>query len=150
MDEKHSVYTSGSGPITLYGTDRNVPLSFPSRESCGFYLLFHAQGFPLIHCKKADAMNEKITVNELISRMIVEMRRLGYSEETIWRVYYPKLGQISTYYRKTGNIFIVWIPRQNIPSLRKTALKTYKSRQIQKPFRIRHFRTIYFAGRQSD
>ena len=50
-------------------------------------------------------MNEKVTVNELISRMIVEMRRLGYSEETIWREYYPKLGQISTYYRKTGNTF---------------------------------------------
>lgn len=50
-------------------------------------------------------MNENVTINELISRFIDEMQRLGYSEETIWREYHPNLCQIRKFYRKTGRTF---------------------------------------------
>ena len=50
-------------------------------------------------------MNEKVTINELIAQITVEMSHLGYSEETIWREYHPKFCQISKYYRMTGRVF---------------------------------------------
>jgi len=50
-------------------------------------------------------MNENVTINELTARVTKEMCRMGYSEETIWRDYHPKFGQVSAYYQRTGKVF---------------------------------------------
>lgn len=47
-------------------------------------------------------MGEKITIDELVSHVISEMRRMGYSEATIWRHQYPRYWQFQKYYRKRG------------------------------------------------
>ncbi len=34
-----------------------------------------------------------VTINQLIAQILDEMRRIGYSETTIWRYYQPVMGQ---------------------------------------------------------
>lgn len=33
-----------------------------------------------------------VTINQLIAQILDEMRRIGYSETTIWRYYQPAMG----------------------------------------------------------
>lgn len=47
-----------------------------------------------------DANN--VTINELITQMINEARRLGFSETTIWRNWVHKAGMVTRYYRDHG------------------------------------------------
>ena len=48
-------------------------------------------------------MNENsITINELATKMVDELRRIGYSEETIWRNYHPKIRMVVNYYERAG------------------------------------------------
>ena len=48
-------------------------------------------------------MNEnRITINELATKMVDELRRIGYSEETIWRNYHPKIRMVVNYYERAG------------------------------------------------
>lgn len=48
-------------------------------------------------------MNEnRITINELAAKMVDELRRIGYSEETIWRNYHPKIRMVVNYYERAG------------------------------------------------
>ena len=42
------------------------------------------------------------TINQLIAQILDEMRRIGYSEATIWRYYQPAMGQFRKYYGQTG------------------------------------------------
>ena len=42
------------------------------------------------------------TINQLIAQILDEMRRIGYSETTIWRYYQPAMGQFRKYYGQTG------------------------------------------------
>jgi site-specific recombinase XerD len=41
----------------------------------------------------------KVTIGELTAQMVVEARRLGYSEASIWRNWMPRAGRIAKYYR---------------------------------------------------
>jgi site-specific recombinase XerD len=44
-------------------------------------------------------MEEKqVTINELVARMLQEMKRVGYAEEAIYRNYYPKIRTVARYY----------------------------------------------------
>lgn len=43
-----------------------------------------------------------VTINQFVAQMIGELRRIGYSETTIWRCYYPTLSEFRKYYRLTG------------------------------------------------
>lgn len=43
-----------------------------------------------------------VTINEMISQMLSEARRLGYSETTIWRNLSPKLRSVAVYYARKG------------------------------------------------
>lgn len=43
-----------------------------------------------------------VTINEMISQMLSEARRLGYSETTIWRNLFPRLRSVAVYYGKKG------------------------------------------------
>ena len=43
-----------------------------------------------------------VTINQLIAQILDEMRRIGYSETTIWRYYQPAMGQFRKYYGQTG------------------------------------------------
>lgn len=48
-------------------------------------------------------MNEnRVTINELATKMVDELRRIGYSEETIWRNYHPKIRMVVNYYERAG------------------------------------------------
>lgn len=47
----------------------------------------------------------KVTINELAARMMDELRRIGYSEETIWRNYHPKIRMVVNYYERAGITF---------------------------------------------
>ena len=49
-------------------------------------------------------MNEKkVTINEMIARMVAEARRLGYSESSIWTNIQPGLRAFAIYYGKKGS-----------------------------------------------
>ena len=51
-------------------------------------------------------MNEnRVTINELATKMVDELRRIGYSEETIWRNYHPKIRMVVNYYERAGITF---------------------------------------------
>lgn len=43
-----------------------------------------------------------VTINQLIAQMLDEMKRIGYSDTTIWRYYQPAMGQFRKYYEQTG------------------------------------------------
>lgn len=43
-----------------------------------------------------------VTINEMISQILSEARRLGYSETIIWRDLFPKLRSVAVYYGKKG------------------------------------------------
>lgn len=43
-----------------------------------------------------------VTINQLIAQMLDEMKRIGYSDTTIWRYYQPAMGQSRKYYEQTG------------------------------------------------
>lgn len=43
-----------------------------------------------------------VTISELISGMLAEVRRLGMSKATIWREWEPKANSVVMYYRKRG------------------------------------------------
>lgn len=43
-----------------------------------------------------------VTINELITQMINEARRLGFGETTIWRNWVHKAGMVTMYYRDHG------------------------------------------------
>lgn len=43
-----------------------------------------------------------ITINQLIAQMLEEMKRIGYSDTTIWRYYQPPLGQFQKYFMQVG------------------------------------------------
>lgn len=43
-----------------------------------------------------------VTINQLIAQMLDEMKRIGYSDTTIWRYYQPVMGQFRKYYEQTG------------------------------------------------
>lgn len=47
-------------------------------------------------------MKDNVTINEMISQMISDARRLGYSEASIWRNFSPRLALIAAYYSKKG------------------------------------------------
>ncbi len=51
-----------------------------------------------------------VTINQLIAQILDEMRRIGYSEATIWRYYQPAMGQFRKYYGQTGQA--VYSPEQ--------------------------------------
>lgn len=60
-------------------------------------------GISLTLPKEASAMNEKkVTINEMIARMVAEARRLGYSESSIWTNIQPGLRAFAIYYGKKG------------------------------------------------
>lgn len=60
-------------------------------------------GISLTIPKEASAMNEKkVTINEMIARMVAEARRLGYSESSIWTNIQPGLRAFAIYYGKKG------------------------------------------------
>lgn len=40
----------------------------------------------------------KVTINELAAKMVQELRRIGYSEESIYRNYYPRIRTVVKYY----------------------------------------------------
>ena len=43
-----------------------------------------------------------MTVGELTAQIVVEAKRLGFSEVTIWRNWIPKTGMVAKYYREQG------------------------------------------------
>ena len=43
-----------------------------------------------------------MTVGELTAQMVVEAKRLGFSEATIWRGWMPGAGMVAKYYREQG------------------------------------------------
>ncbi|MDO4650412.1 MAG: tyrosine-type recombinase/integrase [Eubacteriales bacterium] len=48
---------------------------------------------------------QPVTINELISRMMSELRRMGYSESTLWNQDFRRVGGVRKYYRDTGRIY---------------------------------------------
>lgn len=44
----------------------------------------------------------EMTINELIAGMVSEMKRMGYSDVTIWGEQFKRLGYFRKYYRSTG------------------------------------------------
>lgn len=47
----------------------------------------------------------KVTVDELVSQLISDLRRAGYTETTIWRDQTRRIGYVTSYYRQKGQIF---------------------------------------------
>ena len=43
-----------------------------------------------------------MTIGELTAQMVVEAKRLGYSEASIWRNWMPRAGIVAKYYREQG------------------------------------------------
>lgn len=43
-----------------------------------------------------------MTIGELTAQMVVEAKRLGFSEATIWRYWMPKIEMVAKYYREQG------------------------------------------------
>lgn len=43
-----------------------------------------------------------VTIGELTMQIATEVKRLGYSEASIWRYWMPKMGIVSNYYREQG------------------------------------------------
>ncbi|MBD5153839.1 MAG: hypothetical protein HDT15_01855 [Oscillibacter sp.] len=50
-----------------------------------------------------------MTIGELTAQMVVEAKRLGFSEATIWRYWMPKIEMVAKYYREQG--LCVYAPR---------------------------------------
>lgn len=48
-------------------------------------------------------MNEyKVTINEMVAQMLSEIGRLGYTETSIWKNFFPKFRLVADYYEKMG------------------------------------------------
>ena len=45
---------------------------------------------------------DNVTIGELTTQMVVEAKRLGFSEATIWRHWMPRAGIVAKYYRERG------------------------------------------------
>lgn len=45
---------------------------------------------------------DTVTINQLISQILDELKRIGYSEGTIWRYYQPAMGRFRKYYTRIG------------------------------------------------
>ncbi len=94
-----------------------------------------------------------VTINELISNMMSEMRRLGYSESTLWSNDYRRAGAIRRYYRDTGHVYydpdvtaeFLQLQKERLKAGEITA-KTYhtKTRIIKK------LNTYYLTGEVSE
>ena len=61
-------------------------------------------------------MQEKITIHQLVGKLVVELKRAGFTDSTIWHCYMPRVGSIEHYYEKLGQVY--YDPRYGIrPSL---------------------------------
>ena len=49
-----------------------------------------------------EMRTDNVTVGELTVQMVVEAKRLGYSEVSIWHNWMPKIGIVAKYYREQG------------------------------------------------
>ena len=45
---------------------------------------------------------DNVTIGELTAQMVVEAKRFGYSEVSIWRHWMPRAGIVAKYYRERG------------------------------------------------
>ena len=43
-------------------------------------------------------MQEKITIHQLVGKLVAEMKRAGFTDTTIWHCYMPRVGSIEHYY----------------------------------------------------
>lgn len=64
---------------------------------------------------------EKVAVHEMVTRMGLEARRLGFSETFIWRDFIPRLRKIAIYYDQHG---YVWYD----PAITQQAVDEYEKR----------------------
>ena len=49
-------------------------------------------------------MEDIITIHQLTGRLVVELKKGGFSETTIWHCYMPHVGTIENYYEKTNQL----------------------------------------------
>ena len=90
--------------------------------------------------KEAFAMNEnKVTINEMIARMVAEARRLGYSESSIWRNIQPGLRAFAIYYGKKGLSFYD-------PEITNEYVGLQKERLLRKEISDCHYRNTRSAA----
>ena len=76
-----------------------------------------------------------ITVGELIAQMVVEARRLGFSEATLWRNWIPKAGIVAKFYREQG--LCVYDP-----AITDKLLKQFESRYTSEEISYGYLRQI--------
>ena len=50
-------------------------------------------------------MQEKITIHQLVGKLVVELKRAGFTDSTIWQCYMPRVGSIEHYYEKLGQVY---------------------------------------------
>ena len=50
-------------------------------------------------------MQEKITIHQLVGKLVAEMKRAGFTDTTIWHCYMPRVGSIEHYYEKLGQVY---------------------------------------------
>ena len=50
-------------------------------------------------------MQEKITIHQLVGKLVAEMKRAGFTDNTIWHCYMPRVGSIEHYYEKLGQVY---------------------------------------------
>lgn len=84
-----------------------------------------------------------VTINQLIAQILDEMKRIGYSEATIWRHYQPVMGQFRKYYGQTG---------QAAYSLEITDefISLYKERYERGEVTYQSFKKIRYVGRRMN
>ncbi|MFR1055887.1 MAG: hypothetical protein ACLSFB_16605 [[Clostridium] scindens] len=72
----------------------------------------------------------KVTINEMIARMVAEARRLGYSESSIWTNIQPGLRAFAIYYGKRESLSTIPKSQMNMWDSRKRECPETKSRTI--------------------
>ena len=75
-----------------------------------------------------------MTINELIARMVSEMKRMGYSDVTVWGEQIKRLGYFTeSIIAVRGGLFIIRMLQMNTSDFRKNVTKLEKS--VMKPLR---------------
>ncbi len=50
-------------------------------------------------------MQGQITIHQLVGKLVVELKRAGFKDSTIWQCYMPRIGSIERYYEKLGQVY---------------------------------------------
>lgn len=84
-----------------------------------------------------------VTINQLIAQILGEMKRIGYSDATIWRYYQPAMGQFRKYYGQTGQAAYS-------PETTDELISLYRERYERGEVTYQSFKKTRYVGRRMN